>query len=232
MDVDTRCTFICKSDLSFTLNRTFTRLQACDITTVLRSMTVTPLSPPDTVRCHQTTVDKPPYAVVGMTSQPFLAKIELVFNGVNSRDLSDEGQPFSMEHWVDVRVVYFFCLSRSHTLQRQLDPLRCSAAVVGEEQICDIELDKRTVIRPRVSGQQAINFKALWALAADGTPSDKREANVKGTGPPSYGISVVILFSELLSHFLHIAYEGILRDLLPQFPLTLQGAPSQLHQGL
>lgn len=76
---------------------------------------VTPLSPPDTVRCHQTIVDKPPFAIVGMASQPFLAKIELVFNGVDSGNLPNEGQPFSMEHWVDVCVhpslLYYILMS-------------------------------------------------------------------------------------------------------------------------
>lgn len=46
-------------------------------------------------------IDRPPYAVVGVASQPFLAKIDLTFNDVEGATFGE--QTFSMEHWVDVR---------------------------------------------------------------------------------------------------------------------------------
>lgn len=57
--------------------------------------------PDDLVRCHQPITDRPPYAVVGVASQPFLAKVDLTFNNVEGENLGE--QTFSVEHWVDVR---------------------------------------------------------------------------------------------------------------------------------
>lgn len=46
---------------------------------------------------------EPPFAVIGATNKPFLATIELVFNGVS--DLS-AGQTIRLEHWVEVPFIY------------------------------------------------------------------------------------------------------------------------------
>lgn len=162
--------------------------QAHDVATILRSMKVTPLVSSDVVECHQSKIEQPPYVVVGMASQPFLAKIDLIFNEVESGTFSSEqGQPFSLEHWVDV-CVHSFAGSRTLMLKQcQLDPLKCSAAVVGEEQVCDVELDKRTVIRPISSERPATNFKALWSLVG-GPRSDKLEGNLNVNNAPYLGM--------------------------------------------
>lgn len=154
---------------------------AQNITTILRSMSVTPLSSVDVVRCSRPETNTPPFVIAGLASEPFLARIDLVFNGAETSNRS-EGQPFSLEHWVD------------------LDPLRCSTAVIGEEQICDVELDKRTVIGAP-SAPSPINLKAFWKLAEDSLPAGNPTADWGG------GTSRTL---------------NILKDLLPRFPLTLQ----------
>jgi hypothetical protein len=67
-------------------------------------MTVTPFSPPEVVKCSIREISQPPYVVVGLASQPFLARIDLIFNGLDDGTSSSDskGQPFSLEHWVDV----------------------------------------------------------------------------------------------------------------------------------
>lgn len=74
-------------------------------------MKVTPLLPGDVVKCYRQVIDRPPYVVVGVASQSFLARIDLAFNEVAGRDFGEqEGQTFSLEHWVDVcSQVFFAC---------------------------------------------------------------------------------------------------------------------------
>lgn len=103
-----------------------------------------------------------------------------------------KASPFPWNTGLTYVCTLLLCIISSCPTDEQLDPLRCSAVVTGEEQICDIELDKRTIIIPRPPGQQTMNFKALWALAADsGVSSEKQEAASKGTDPLSYGMFVV-----------------------------------------
>ncbi len=64
-------------------------------------MNVTPLSSAETVRCSKPEINCPPFIVVGLASESFLARIDLIFNSVDDSD-NLEGQPFSLEHWVDV----------------------------------------------------------------------------------------------------------------------------------
>ncbi|KAF9448329.1 hypothetical protein P691DRAFT_53677 [Macrolepiota fuliginosa MF-IS2] len=164
-----------------------TPLQAHDLTAILRSMKVTPLVSPDIVECRRPVVEQYPYVVVGLASEAFLAKVELVFNEIGSDYTSGEreGQPFSIEHWVE------------------LDPLKSSAAVVGEEQIYDVELDKRTAVRTVSSERPPLNLKALWKLANE-FRFDEQEPKMKDDDTP------------------RLAYEVVLKDLLPRFPLTFR----------
>ncbi|KDQ33895.1 hypothetical protein PLEOSDRAFT_1095564 [Pleurotus ostreatus PC15] len=70
----------------------------------------------------------PPYVVVGWTSQPFLANVELEFN--DAGDGSSKGQTITFEHWVE------------------LDQLGVSHPVMGAEQVVDVELEKRMRVLP------------------------------------------------------------------------------------
>jgi hypothetical protein len=67
-------------------------------------MLVIPLSSPEVVKCSQAETSGPPFVIVGLASEPFLTRIDLVFNGIEDGGSSNssEGQPFSLEHWVDV----------------------------------------------------------------------------------------------------------------------------------
>ena len=64
-------------------------------------MSVTPLSSVETVRCPKPEVNCPPFIVVGLASESFLARIDLIFNNIDDSH-SLKGQPFSLEHWVEV----------------------------------------------------------------------------------------------------------------------------------
>jgi len=68
-------------------------------------MSVIPLSSVETFRCSKPEINRPPFIVVGLASESFLARIDLIFNNVDDSH-SPEGQPFSLEHWVDVCLTY------------------------------------------------------------------------------------------------------------------------------
>jgi len=68
-------------------------------------MSVTPLSSVESVRCSKPEITCPPFIVVGLASESFLARIDLVFNNRDD-SYSLEGQSFSLEHWVDVCDIY------------------------------------------------------------------------------------------------------------------------------
>lgn len=80
-----------------------TSTQSYHITTLLLSLTVTSLTDPSAFPALST--DAPPFVVIGTTDKPFLARVELLFNGAG--DAPREGQSVVFEHWVDVRV--FLC---------------------------------------------------------------------------------------------------------------------------
>ena len=55
-------------------------------------------------------------------------------------------------------------ISISWLTQTQLDSVKSATPAVGEEQIIDIELDKRTVIDPSRPNHTAVDSKAIWDL--------------------------------------------------------------------
>lgn len=89
------------------------------------------------------------------------------------------------------------------------------------EQTCDIELDKRTTILPVDTEITSINFKALWS-SADESLVENRETKEFVNNNLPLGPFKSLSRSETIL-MLTIAYEEILKDLLPRFPLTLPG---------
>lgn len=49
------------------------------------------------------TKSNPPFAVIGMASEPFLAKVELGFSGALDANGQLTSQTMVLEHWVEVR---------------------------------------------------------------------------------------------------------------------------------
>ncbi|KAG6865180.1 hypothetical protein C0991_004623 [Blastosporella zonata] len=111
------------------------------ITTILKRFTVSSLS---NVGGPPLTTSKPPFVVVGAANEPFLARIELQFSGVPGTDGEVTDQAVNLEHWVE------------------LDPLKTSTPVIGDEQMVDIELDRGTILLPLQKGYPAIGAKAQW----------------------------------------------------------------------
>ncbi|KIL67459.1 hypothetical protein M378DRAFT_255858 [Amanita muscaria Koide BX008] len=120
---------------------------AHDLTTILESITVTPADTMASSVYTHVSADSPPYVVVGTSDRPFLARIELLFNGIGGSEAISESQKIILEHWVE------------------LDSVKSATPAVGEEQVMDIELDKRTVIGPSHPNHPAIDSKAIWDLA-------------------------------------------------------------------
>ncbi|KAF5343526.1 hypothetical protein D9758_012969 [Tetrapyrgos nigripes] len=140
-----------------------------DLTTVLTSMTVTSIplpnmDPMDFIPIPALTATEPPYLVVGTTSEPFHAQIELVFNPGGSTH-GGEAQKIILEHWVG------------------LDMLGTSKSPVkGDEQMVDVELDKDTELRPAKTGYTPTSSRVHWETKKDGevkVENDDRTDNLK-----------------------------------------------------
>jgi hypothetical protein len=93
-------------------------------------------------------------------------------------------------------------------------------AVLGEEHICDVELDKRTLIRPAAPGHPPTNLKPFWKFAEESLV-EKPKVETNNDTVPHFGMFIFI--SECKISQSDSAYEKVLTDLLPRFPLTLQG---------
>ena len=63
-------------------------------------MTVTPANAEESASF----TDSPPYVVVGTSDRPFLAIIELLFNGIGVESPISKAQKIVLEHWVEVKL--------------------------------------------------------------------------------------------------------------------------------
>ncbi|KAF8636810.1 hypothetical protein AX17_003248 [Amanita inopinata Kibby_2008] len=119
---------------------------AHNITTILQRLSVYPANNLDSTVFFPLGTNSPPYVVTGTSDHPFLAKIELSFNGIRTFNSELETQNVILEHWVE------------------LDSTRSITPVLGAEQIIDVELDRRTVIGPIRSGYTSIGYRSLWDI--------------------------------------------------------------------
>ncbi|KAF9000726.1 hypothetical protein BDQ17DRAFT_1359438 [Cyathus striatus] len=162
-----------------------------NITTILQSVVVTCALGNEREVIIGYNAKEPPFVSVGFASKPFLARIELLFNGV-AGDVSDSRyQRAIIEHWVE------------------LDPINMCSAVVGEEQVVDIELDKRTVIQPRRTGFIPISSKVLWDVV-DSKANQQLRESVNGDLERLKKIKASTI----------PAYDKVLSSLISKFPLT------------
>lgn len=158
------------------------------ITSILQRMTVFPHAEPSSaVALTRSTTTEPPFVIVGTCDRPFLARVEFLFTPIHNS--SDEGQKFTVEHWIE------------------LDLLRSSVAVLGEEQVLDVELDKQTTLKPAKTGYTPVESKTLWdntnvAPTPQETPQCEAKPEVQDTQ----------------------VYEQILSELVKSFPMTLKDA--------
>lgn len=94
-------------------------------------------------------------------------------------------------------------------------------AVVGEEQICDIELDKSTIIRFAGTEHPPANLRVFWKLA-DESLVVNQEAEQQVGSTLRFGTFIISCVVKRISSKCPVAaYEEILSNLLPRFPLTI-----------
>ncbi|KAJ3760209.1 hypothetical protein EV360DRAFT_81405 [Lentinula raphanica] len=164
-----------------------------DLTTVLTSMTVAPISSPDfepTVSFSPLVVTEPPFLVVGTTHEPFQARVELMFNPSTSGP-GQNGQKVVLEHWVGLDMIGTNKL-----------------ATKGDEQVVDVELDKDTVLKPARTGYTPVKARSHWENPENIKHSKVVKAESVETAPPE---------PEIPS-----SYHELLRTLIASFPMTLK----------
>ncbi|KAG7449575.1 uncharacterized protein BT62DRAFT_592553 [Guyanagaster necrorhizus] len=198
-----------------------------DITTILSRITVTSLSD-----CHTFSpliVAQPPFVVMGVAARPFLARVELLFSHARGQD--PEGQKFILEHWVDVSLFFGPSGSLSCTDHiYQLASARSSKLPVeGEQQVVDIELDKETVFLPAKTNYVAVDDKEHWQQEISVDPTDFSipgnlisMAIVDHPSTSSKNISETAKLPKTAPSA-ELGYPMVLRELLPNFPVTLEG---------
>ncbi|KAG1818657.1 uncharacterized protein BJ212DRAFT_1479650 [Suillus subaureus] len=84
-------------------------------------LTVLAVAPSDNTQRQPCTVEKMPFAIIGSSSEPFLAKVVMEWAS---------GGRMEVEHWID------------------LDPGNAASSVLGSEQVHDVELDRGTRLLP------------------------------------------------------------------------------------
>ncbi|EGN93831.1 hypothetical protein SERLA73DRAFT_78206 [Serpula lacrymans var. lacrymans S7.3] len=161
-------------------------LQSLHITAFLCQMTVTCLSqPPPSSLAVPIVVTEPPFAVMGTSDRPFLARLTLVWVGKQNASME-------VEHWVE------------------LDPFKSTSAVLGEEQVLDIELDRHTQLLPVRTDLKL--------------PTLQRESTKREATPPNASSSKADDTAK--------GYAAVLKSLLPRVPMTMKDVkgrpPSQL----
>ncbi|KAG5646997.1 hypothetical protein DXG03_001721 [Asterophora parasitica] len=129
------------------------------ITTILKQLSVSSLSGPSEAPL---TTSRPPFVVVGTADEPFLAKLELRFSGTPGPDGEVTDQTMVLEHWVE------------------LDLVKSATPVVGDEQVVDIELDKRTILLPMQKGYPPIKSNVWWSQSTE-TSQEVGTDKVKST---------------------------------------------------
>ncbi|KAF8896450.1 hypothetical protein BD779DRAFT_1796826 [Infundibulicybe gibba] len=124
------------------------------ITTVLARLAVS--TGPDARVLFAT---EPPFVVIGTANQPFLAKIELTFNGSQKSNAPSkthaEGHKVFLEHWLDL--------------------LKAPYVALGDEQIVDVELDKGISLMPMRTNYLPISSRALWDGDDDTTNTHRHQ---------------------------------------------------------
>ncbi|GJE88777.1 hypothetical protein PsYK624_048630 [Phanerochaete sordida] len=145
---------------------------------ILKRMTIRSVTdPPPLPLLEPIVVDRPPFVVTSTTDKPFLARITFEWAGA-------EGQnpPLEVEHWVE------------------LDPLQRNGAVLGDEQVFDVGLDRTTELLPV---QDRDEHEPSWDAddVSNGSEDQSTMPNEEIIEPD---------------------YVLRLRSLAPQFPLTMR----------
>ncbi|KIK63837.1 hypothetical protein GYMLUDRAFT_196757 [Collybiopsis luxurians FD-317 M1] len=175
-----------------------------DLTTVLSSMTVTALPSSDFdsyMSFSPLVATEPPFLVVGTTSEPFQAQVELMFNPSTSGP-GQNGQKVALEHWVGLDMI-----------GTNKIPTK------GDEQVVDIELDKDTVVKPAKTGYTPVHAKSHWENAANVASGRGIKTEIEDSS------------TSLAAEFtIPSSYNELLESFLKDYPMTLKDAPSNFSK--
>ncbi|KAJ3545524.1 hypothetical protein NM688_g5616 [Phlebia brevispora] len=159
------------------------------ISSFLKKLTVTCLTdPPPSSMTEPIVVEKAPFFITGTTDRPFLARLTFTWASEDKNPQKD------VDHWVEV------------------DPIHLSNPVLGDEQVFDVEIDRRTDLLSTDTDPDSDAFDF------GGTRSDlhngQDDSENKGTGKSSTTQGP--------------DYARKLRSLLPLVPMTLKDVKGKL----
>lgn len=157
-------------------------------------------------------VTDPPYAVMGRTDKPFLARIVMEWTGLHN-------PPMHVEHWVEVGILT--CLQHCDPVLIEITKLSVGKAnrpVLGDEQMIDVELDRNTTLLPYRNDMWLIDWNDNMEKKRDKT----RKAGTRGTIVDEPGMYIADALRNYLSHLLS-DHVRLLKTLLPRFPATMKG---------
>lgn len=124
---------------------------------------------------------------------------KVVLYFVGSRERSEQIATF--EHWVEVRLNT--SVTRDIDIKvEQLDMLERPAPVDGDEQIVDVNLEKGTFLLPLRKGYVSPDARVHWEIQ-----DETQDIEPKSEQLP---------------------YVGVLRKLLPRFPMTMKGMSNRM----
>lgn len=147
--------------LSFQLKFTFFFYKGIDASTVMKKVTIACASTPTPSSFELSgsgSVLDPPYCVLGLSDRSFLARISIEWVGNGEQSINPAT---TIDHWVEI--------DGNRTLS--------SRPTLGEEQVLDIELDRRTEVVPK----RPDTWKVDWNLNnKDGTKRKDGKSEVGG----------------------------------------------------
>ncbi|KAI0754876.1 hypothetical protein C8Q80DRAFT_395020 [Daedaleopsis nitida] len=146
------------------------------ISTVLSKITVASVTdPPPSTLAEPVVIDEPPFIVTSTTDRPFLARLTFIWAG-------SMNPPTEVDHWVE------------------LDPMLRASAVLGDEQVFDVELDRHTELLPVREDVRKVSWEDAHVPEATRT---EKAAEEEEEPEPDYALK--------------------LRSLLPQYPMIMKG---------
>ena len=117
--------------------------------------------------------------------------------------------------------------SRIDSIHQLASPRPSKLPVKGEEQVVDIELDKETVFLPAKTNYVAVNAKEHWQRETGVDPADSAVSynltNEAAMSPSSFSKNISETAKPPTAAPAEIGYPVVLRELLPSFPMTLEG---------
>ncbi|KAI1790156.1 hypothetical protein LXA43DRAFT_891478, partial [Ganoderma leucocontextum] len=155
------------------------------ISSVLSKLSVSSATdPPPSALSEPITLSEPPFVLTGTTDQPFLARLAFTWAGIMNAQTE-------IEHWVE------------------LDPMQYTTAQLGEEQVFDVELDRRTDLLPVREDVRDISWEDVRS-AGNGRrkPDLEQEQEQEQEQEPEW--------------------VGKLRSVLPRFPMIMRGTKGRI----